>query len=116
LDIAVTKDLPFPVYLTLCSAISSDHLPVLIARRITHPFITHRIAPISDALVGPNSRHTWKIKFCSIRKCTMGWQSTHALRTSAAPSCRLWRHLLPNVTHVTTHGFRYRPIFRMKYA
>jgi hypothetical protein len=30
LDIAVAKDLPFPVYLTSCSALSSDHLPVLI--------------------------------------------------------------------------------------
>jgi hypothetical protein len=30
LDIAVTKDLPFPVYLTSCSALSTDHLPVLI--------------------------------------------------------------------------------------
>jgi len=26
----VTKDLPFPVYLSSCSALSSDHLPVLI--------------------------------------------------------------------------------------
>ena len=30
LDIALTKDLPFRVYLTSCSALSSDHLPVLI--------------------------------------------------------------------------------------
>jgi hypothetical protein len=30
LDIAVTKDLPFPVYLTSCSALSSELLPVLI--------------------------------------------------------------------------------------
>jgi hypothetical protein len=30
LDIAVTKELPFPVYLTSCSALSSDHFPVLI--------------------------------------------------------------------------------------
>jgi hypothetical protein len=30
LDIAVTKDLPFRVYLTSCSALSSGHLPVLI--------------------------------------------------------------------------------------
>jgi hypothetical protein len=30
LDIAVTKELPFPVYLTSCSTLSSDHLPVLI--------------------------------------------------------------------------------------
>jgi hypothetical protein len=30
LYMAVTKDLPFPVYPTSCSALSSDHLPVLI--------------------------------------------------------------------------------------
>jgi hypothetical protein len=30
LDMAVTKHLPFPVYLTSCSALNSDHLPVLI--------------------------------------------------------------------------------------
>ena len=30
LDIAETKDVPFQVYLTSCSALSSDHLPVLI--------------------------------------------------------------------------------------
>ena len=30
LDIAVTKYIPFQVYLTSCSALSSDHLPVLI--------------------------------------------------------------------------------------
>jgi hypothetical protein len=30
LDIAVTKKLPFPIFLTSCSALSSDHLPVLI--------------------------------------------------------------------------------------
>jgi hypothetical protein len=29
LDIAVTKDLPFPVYLTSCSVLSSHHIPVL---------------------------------------------------------------------------------------
>ena len=30
LDIVITQNLPFPVYLTSCSALSSDHLPVLI--------------------------------------------------------------------------------------
>ena len=30
LDIGMTKDLPFPVYLTSCPEIGSDHLPVLI--------------------------------------------------------------------------------------
>jgi hypothetical protein len=33
LDIVVTKDLVIPVYLTTCSALSSDHLPVLIDTR-----------------------------------------------------------------------------------
>ena len=30
LDIVITKNLPTPVYLTSCSALSSDHLPVII--------------------------------------------------------------------------------------
>jgi len=30
LDIVITKNLSFPVYLTSCSALSSEHLPVLI--------------------------------------------------------------------------------------
>ena len=29
-DIALTKEIPYPVYLTSCSVLSSDHLPVLI--------------------------------------------------------------------------------------
>jgi hypothetical protein len=40
LDIVITKDLTFPVYLTACSALSSDHLPVLIDQRADHPFTT----------------------------------------------------------------------------
>ena len=46
----------------------------------------------------------------------MGWQSTRALRTSLAPSSRLWRHLLPNIARATAHGLWYRPAFRMRYA
>jgi len=30
LDIVITKNLSFPVYLTSCSSLSTDHLPVLI--------------------------------------------------------------------------------------
>jgi len=30
LDIAMVKKFPFPVYMTSCSALSSDHLPILI--------------------------------------------------------------------------------------
>ena len=32
LDIAITKDLVFPVYLTTCSALSSDHLPIFLSQ------------------------------------------------------------------------------------
>ena len=116
LDIAVTKDVPFQVYLTSCSALSSDHLPVLIDTACRSSFHPPQDRPNSGALIGPTSRLTWKVIFRYIRNCTMGWQSTHALRISPAPSCRLWRHLLPNVAHVITHGLRYRPAFRTKYA
>ena len=40
LDIAVTKDIPFPLYLTSCSALSLDHLPVLIDTAC-HSFFHH---------------------------------------------------------------------------
>jgi hypothetical protein len=33
LDIVITRDLVFPVHLTTCSALSSDHLPVLIDKQ-----------------------------------------------------------------------------------
>jgi hypothetical protein len=39
LDIAVTENLPTPVYLTACSALSSDHLPVLIDTRCRSSFL-----------------------------------------------------------------------------
>ena len=38
LDIVVTKDVPFQVYLTSCSALSSDHIPVLIDTASRSPF------------------------------------------------------------------------------
>ena len=116
LDIAVSKDVPLHVYLTSCCVLSSDHLPVLIDTACRSSFHHPPDRLISGALIGPISRFTWKIIFRSIRNGTMGWQLTHALRTSPAPFCRLWRHLLRNVAHVTTHSLQYRPAFRMKYA
>jgi hypothetical protein len=38
------------------------------------------------------------------------------LRTSTAPLWRLKHILLSSVAHLTTHGPRYRLIFRMKYT
>jgi hypothetical protein len=44
LDIVIAQKLSSPVYLTSCSALSSDHLPVLIDNVCRYPFNTHRIA------------------------------------------------------------------------
>jgi hypothetical protein len=85
LDIVIIQNLPFLVYLTSCSALCSDHLPVLIDTACRSSFQHYRIALISGTLTGPNSKLIWKIKFRSIRNCTTGWQSTRALRTSPAP-------------------------------
>ena len=96
LYIVITKNHTSPVYLTSCSALSSDYLPVLIDTTCRSSS-TNRIALISGALTGTNSKLTWNIKFRSIRNYTNGWQLTRSLRTSPAPSSRFWRHLLPNV-------------------
>jgi hypothetical protein len=55
LDIVITKHLIFPVYLTTCSALSSDHIPVLIDRRLRSSFLY-----IPDH---PDFRRTVWIKF-----------------------------------------------------
>jgi hypothetical protein len=39
LDIVISKNLVIPVYLTTCSALSSDHLPVLIDTRFRSSFL-----------------------------------------------------------------------------
>jgi hypothetical protein len=40
LDILITRDLTFPVHLTTCSALSSDHLPVLIDKQCPSSFLS----------------------------------------------------------------------------
>ena len=72
LDIAIVKDLPFLVYLTSCSALSSDHLPVHIVTACRLSFNTHRIVLISGSLTGPTSKLTRKDKFVSTRNCSTG--------------------------------------------
>jgi hypothetical protein len=83
LHIVITKKLTSPVYLTACSALGSDHLPVRIDTKGRSSSSTHCIALISGALTGPTSKLTWKIKFRSIRIYTTEWQSTRTLRTPA---------------------------------
>jgi hypothetical protein len=45
LDIAVTKNLPTPVHLTACSALSSDHLPILIDTTCRSSFLNPQDRP-----------------------------------------------------------------------
>ena len=45
LDIAITKDLVSPVYLTTCSALSSDHLPILIDTQCRSSFLNQQDRP-----------------------------------------------------------------------
>jgi hypothetical protein len=85
LDLVIRKKIIFLVYLTSCTALSSEHLPVLIDTTCRLPF-QHQISLISGALTGPNSKLTLKVKFRLIRKYTTAWQLRRALRTSQAPS------------------------------
>jgi endonuclease/exonuclease/phosphatase (EEP) superfamily protein YafD len=39
LDIVIAKDLVLPLHLTTCSALGSDHLPVLIDKQCRSPFL-----------------------------------------------------------------------------
>ena len=105
LDIAVTKDVPFQVYLTSCSALSSYHLPVLIdtACRSSFPHpLDHPIFRRTDWANFQTPGRSY-----SVRSGIEQWDGNRHMRCgiSPAPSCRLWQHLLTNVAHVTTHGF-----------
>jgi hypothetical protein len=55
LDIVITKDPTLPVYLTVCSALSSDHLPVLIGTTCQSSF--------PNLLDRPGYRRTDWVKF-----------------------------------------------------
>jgi hypothetical protein len=85
LDIVLTQNLSFPVYLTSCSALSSDHLPVLIDTACCSSFL--------HPPDRPDFRRTDWVKFQTHLEdqipfdpeLSNGWQSTRALRTSPAP-------------------------------
>ena len=80
LDIVITK--PIPVYLTSCSALSSDHLPVLIDTKCRSSF--HYPPELPDFRRTEWANFQTHLEFRSIRNCTTRWLSTHALRTSPA--------------------------------
>ena len=112
LDILITKNLSFPLYLTSCSALSSDHFSVLIntacRSSIHHPpdrrtdwakFQTHleELIPFDPELHKEMASDT----------CVENLSGAvlKALAASTPKRCR-----------VTTHGPRYWPVFRMIYA
>ena len=55
LENVLTKDLVTPMYLTTCSAHSSDHLLILTKENIDHSFLISRTTPISEGPTASNS-------------------------------------------------------------
>ena len=109
----ITKNLSFPVYLTSCSALSSDHFPVLIdtacRSSFPHPpdllhfrrtdsanFQTHLEELIS---FDPELHNDMGIDTC--------------VENFSGAVLKVLQRLLPSVARVSKH-IRYRPVFRMK--
>ena len=116
LDIVITKKLSFPVYRTSCTALSSDHLPVL-----------NETSCRSSVYHPPDSpdvrRSDWANFQTHLEQLIPFYPELHnekaidsCVRTSPAPSWRLWQRQLPSVARLTTHGLRYQQAFRMRYA
>jgi hypothetical protein len=81
LDIVVYKGFVSTVYLTVCPALSSGHLPVLIDTACRTYFTTSSTAPISSGMPGLHRRQTPG----GIPWYTTRGQLTSALRTCPAP-------------------------------
>ena len=74
LDIVLSKNIVTPVYLTTCSALSSDHLPVLIDTRCLSSFLNLLDRP--EGPTGSTSRPAWKTDFRPPRNYETRWKST----------------------------------------
>jgi hypothetical protein len=85
LDIVITRHLPSSVHLTWCSALSSDHLPVVIDTVCRSSFQHQRLRLDFRLTDLTNSWRTWKPKFRSNQNCIRIWLLTRVLRTSEAP-------------------------------
>jgi len=72
-------DFPSSVYLFLCSALSSEHLPIIIDFMCRSPFLQTKDRTEFRPIGRPTSRLTWKKKIQSSRIYKKWWQSTHAL-------------------------------------
>jgi hypothetical protein len=117
LDIVITKKVPFPVYLTSCSELSSDHLPV-VNDTACRSSVHH---PPSRADFRRTDWAKFQIYFEDQVPFDTDLHNEMAIDTcvenfSGAFFLRFWRYPLPSVASVTTQGPRYRLTFRMKYA
>ena len=113
LDMVITKNLASPVYLTSCSALSSDHLPILIHTACRSSFQRPPDRPefrhidwtnfqthlVNQILFDPELHNGMAIDTCV--------ENFSAVR-------RLWRHILPSIACLTTHSLRYWLAFRMR--
>jgi hypothetical protein len=95
LDIAVTKEHPIPVNLTSCSALSADHLPLLIDTACRSTFNRPPDRPNFRRTDWANyqTHPTDQIPFDP--ELYNGMAIDTCVENFPAQFCRLWRHLLP---------------------
>jgi hypothetical protein len=115
LDIVITRDLVFPVHLTTCSALISDHLPVLIDTQRRSSFLSP-----------PDRQNFRKTDWSKFPACLEAGilPNPDVPNNGAIDACqetdklfrKRWQIPLPSVAHVPTYDPSYRPIFGMKYA
>jgi hypothetical protein len=99
-DIVIMRHLPSLAHMTSCSALRSDHLPVLI-----------------DTTCRLFFHHTYCLGQIPLtRDCIMIRPFTRVLRNSLAPFWKFWKPPISSIALVRTTGLRYRQAFRMKYA
>ena len=109
LDTVIAKDPVTPVYLTMCSRLRADHLPVLINTRCWTDFL--------NPLDCPNLRTDWSKFYVSLE---VGLPSNPGYwcvsRNCEVLFQRCWQSPLPSVVWVMDHSPRYWLVLRIKYA
>jgi hypothetical protein len=69
-DTVLTKKLTLLFYLSSCSELSSEHLPVLINTACRSSFLHQSDRPDFKRTNWANAKPTWKTKFLSTRNCS----------------------------------------------
>jgi hypothetical protein len=112
----MTWELHSPVHLASCSALSSDHLPVLIDTMCRSSF--------HNPLDSPDFRRTDWAKFQTHLKAETplspelndGMAIDSCVENFSGAVLRALAACTPSVAHETTHGLQFRPAYRLKYA